>query len=72
MELYIDSNIEGEFEGWDEGKTFKLDNGSEWELSSFQFSFSFSFRPSAKIWRDGGRYFLEVEGMSDKVEVNQL
>jgi hypothetical protein len=72
MELYIDSNIEDEFEGWDDDKTFKLDNGTEWKLSSDKYSYQYSYRPKAKIWRDAGRYYLEVDGMNEKVQVDEI
>ena len=72
MELYIESNIEDEFQGWDDDKTFKLDNGTEWELVNYTYSYMYAYRPKAKIWIDAGRYYLEVEGMSDKVQVNQI
>ena len=72
MTLFIDSYIENEFEGWDNDKIFKLDNGTKWELASYKYAYNYAYRPRAKIWRNGGTYYLEVEGMNEKVHVNQL
>lgn len=71
MQIYIDSNISGVFEGWDGGKVYELDDGSKWELASYTYSYSYSYRPKAVVWQDGGRYFLDVESMSDKQEVRR-
>jgi len=72
MTLFIDSYIESEFEGWDDDKIFKLDNGTKWKLASYRYSYKYAYRPKAKIWSNGGSYYLEVDGMNEKVEVNQL
>ena len=70
MRKLHDSYIVGDFEGWDGDKVYQLDDGSRWELASYQYSYVYSYRPRAQIWEDGGRYLLEVEGMSERVEVH--
>ena len=50
----------------------ELDDGSKWELVSYTYSYSYSYRPRAFIWRDGGRYFLEVQNMKDKQKVREM
>ena len=68
----IDSKISDKFEGWDDGKTYKLDDGSEWKLTSYKYAYKYAYRPNAKIWEDGSRYFLDVEDMDEKVEVRRV
>ena len=72
MQKLIESCIEDEFEGWDGDTVYELDDGSKWKLASYTYSYTYSYRPRAVIWSDGGRYFLEVEGMDDKQEVEQV
>jgi len=72
MQKYKDTYISDEFEGWDGDTIYELDDGTNWELVSYVYSYSYSYRPQATIWRDGGRYYLEVENMSDKQEVRQV
>lgn len=72
VQKYKDSYISDEFEGWDGDSVYELDDGSKWELASYTYSYSYSYRPKAIIWRDGGRYYLEVANMSGKKEVRQV
>ena len=72
MQKHKDSYITGDFEGWDGDAVYELDDGSTWELVSYTYSYSYSYRPRAIIWRDGGRFFLEVQNMSDKQEVREV
>ena len=72
MQKYKDTYIEDEFEGWDGDTTYVLDDGSRWELVNYTYSYSFSYRPKAIIWREGGRYYLEVAGMQDKQQGQEV
>jgi len=72
MQKYKDSHISGDFEGWDGDCIYELDDGSKWELASYKYSYSYNYRPRAIIWRDCGRYYLEVANMSDKQEVREV
>jgi len=72
MQKYKDSYISGDFEGWDGDSIYELEDGSRWELVSYKYSYSYSYRPKATVWRDGGRYYLQVANMSDKQEVREV
>ncbi len=72
MELRYDSRISGEFNGWDGDAVFELDNGTTWQQALYKYKYRYKYRPRAKVWRDGGRYFLEVEGMDERIEVRQI
>ncbi|MHC0462939.1 hypothetical protein [Kosakonia cowanii] len=69
MKLIKKSNLADEFEGWDEGKIYELDDGTKWKSASYTYSYSYSYRPKATMYSDGTRYYLEVEGMGVPVEV---
>ena len=72
MQKIIDSNIVGEFEGWNGDSIYQLDNGTLWKLTVYQYNYAYSYRPKAVIYSDQGSYFLEVEGMGEAVQVNQV
>ena len=72
MQKYKDTYISDEFEGWDGDTVYELDDGSKWKLVSYAYSYTYSYHPKAIIWRDGGRYYLEVANMPDKQEVRQM
>ena len=46
-------------------------NGQIWVQIKYKYKYKsiHSYHPLAQIWKDGSRYFLEVEGMKDKIEV---
>ncbi|MEI7418797.1 hypothetical protein BV921_15040 [Pectobacterium odoriferum] len=72
MKTLKESNLSGEFEGWDDDKIYEFDDGTKWKLASYTYSYSYSYRPKAKLLTDGTRYYLEVEGMGIAVEVVQI
>lgn len=72
VQKYKDTCIADEFEGWDGDTIYELDDGSRWELASYTYSYSYSYRPKAIIWKDGGRFYLEVAGMPGKPEVRKI
>lgn len=71
MEVIFDGRIEDEFEGWDGDKVYELTNGSKWELCSYKYKYIYKYRPKARILGDGGSYYLEVEGLDEKVRVRR-
>lgn len=72
MTLYKDKKIEDEFNGWDGDEIFELNDGSRWQQKNYKYQYKYKYRPDAKIWKDGSRYYLEVECMNDKIEVIKL
>lgn len=72
MHLYKDKKIEGEFNGWDGDAIFELIDGSRWQQIKYKYKYRYKYRPRAKIWKDGSTYYLEVDGMSEKIEVRKL
>lgn len=71
MQKYRQSRIAGEFSGWNAETIYQLDDGTKWKLVRYQYRYKYKYRPRAIIWRDGGRYYLEVDGMDKAVQVNR-
>jgi len=69
MELYLKSRIDRAFKGWTGKGAYKLENGQIWVQTKYKYKHHHSFNPLAKIWKDGSSFFLDVEGMKDKIEV---
>jgi hypothetical protein len=72
MNLVCDSRISGEFKGWDGDTVFILDNGTKWQQARYRYTYRYAYRPRAKIFRDGGRTLLSVEGMNEMLEVRPI
>lgn len=69
---YIESNIDDDFEGYDEGNLYELSNGQIWKQVEYQYSYTYSYRPEVVIYKDGSRYYMKVDGMTDKVQVERI
>lgn len=68
----IETQIEGEFKGWDGETIFKLTNGQIWQQSSYSYTYSYKYRPSVIIFKSGGGFKLQVEGMGQRISVIRL
>lgn len=67
----IESQIDGDFNGWEGETVYKLMNGQVWQQASYTYSYSYSFMPKVLIYQDGGRYFMQV-GDKKAVQVIRL
>lgn len=68
----IESQIEGEFEGWDGETIFKLTNGQIWQQANYAYTYHYAYRPNVIIAKSGGRYIMQVEGVSETINVRRL
>lgn len=68
----IESQIEGDFEGWSGDTVFKLTNGQVWQQSSYAYTYSYRYRPRVLIVSAGGTYVMQVEGVNGKINVERL
>ena len=71
MDLYKESRIEGDFEGFGGDKVYELVDGSRWEQVRYKYRYRYRYRPIVKIWKDGSRFYLDVECMDEKIEVRR-
>lgn len=65
-EAYID----GDFEGWDGSKTYRLDNGEVWKQSDYTYSYSYSYRPRVIILSHSWNHYMSVDN-TDFVKVER-
>jgi hypothetical protein len=63
-------HLKGAFRGFrDTDSVFEFYNGGKWRQNEQKQSFYYAYGPFAKIIEEAGRYRLEVDGMTDSVEV---
>jgi hypothetical protein len=74
MNILLEAHIKGAFTGWSQDKVFVLDHGfhKKWQQVDSNYQFRQIYRPKAKVLQDGAKYYLEVEGMDDMVEVKRV
>jgi hypothetical protein len=68
----IESQIEGEFSGWDGETIFKLTNGQIWQQAAYAYTYSYKYRPKVLIFRTTRGYEMHVEGMDKKIRVIRI
>jgi len=68
----IETQMSGEFEGWDGETIFRLDNGQIWEQSSYNYTYHYAYRPEVIIYSSGGGCKMKVDGVSDTISVRLI
>lgn len=69
----VDSQIDGEFQGWDGDTIFRLRNAQVWQQVSFDYHYHYAFNPDVLIFSTrSGQYKMIVEDVSKTVYVEQL
>lgn len=68
----IETQINGEFTGWDGDTIFKLANGQFWQQDSYAYTYHYAYRPNVLIYYVDGRYKMTVEGVDSSIYVIRL
>ena len=64
--------MKGAFKGFHNRETvFEFVGGGKWRQSAYKYHYHYAYMPSARVVSRDGAYHLEVDGMSDSVEVVQ-
>jgi hypothetical protein len=68
----IESQIDGEFQGWDGETIFKLVNGQIWQQSSYQYYYYYAYMPKVTIYHTDGGYKMKVDGVDQSIFVKRI
>jgi hypothetical protein len=68
----IESQIDGDFEGWEGETIVKLMNGQIWQQSEYYYHYHYAFMPEVLIYKSGGFWKMRVEGVDKAVGVTRL
>ncbi len=68
----IESQIDGEFEGWEGETIVKLTNGEIWQQSEYFYNYHYAFMPKVLIFLSNGGYKMKVDGVEKSVGVSKL
>ena len=72
LKVYIDSQIDGEFEGWEGETIFKLMNGEIWQQISYDYYYEYTYSPTVIIFESSQGYELKVEDIEETILVDQI
>ena len=68
----IESQIDGDFNGWDGETIFKLMNGQIWQQSKYSYHYHYKFMPKIIIYKTESGYKMKVDGDSETVDVKRI
>lgn len=68
----IESQIDGDFEGWEGETIVKLMNGQIWQQTEYYYRYHYSFMPKVLIIKSGGSYKMKVDGIEKLIRVQRL
>jgi len=68
----IETQIDGDFEGWEGETIVKLMNGQIWQQTEYHYHYHYAFMPKVLIYRSGGGYKMKVDGTDKAVGVERL
>jgi hypothetical protein len=72
MELVHEGHLVSHFKGWSGDTVFEFDSGMKWQQARYAYLYHYAYRPRAQVWQDGSRVLLQVEGISEMLEVRRL
>jgi len=62
----IESQIDGDFEGWEGETIYQLRNGQIWQQASYHYHYHYAYAPKVIIYKDSGTYKMQVIGDNDQ------
>jgi hypothetical protein len=70
----IETNIRGDFNGWDDETVYKMDDGSIWQQANYHYHYHYAYHPSVIIYPTrSGACHIKVEDDDDEgVDVIRL
>lgn len=68
----IETQISGEFKGWEGETIFKMMNGQIWQQSAYAYMYNYAYSPTVLIYEYKGSWIMRVEDVAETIEVKQL
>jgi hypothetical protein len=64
--------MDGDFEGWEGERIFKLANGQIWQQVSYAYTYHYAYRSNVLIYKDESVYKMKVKGVDKAITVDSL
>ncbi len=72
QEEIIETQIDGDFEGWEGETIVKLMNGQIWQQTEYYYHYHYAFMPKVTIIKSGAGYKMIVDGSPKAIGVTRL
>ena len=69
---FIESQIDGDSEGWEGETVITLMNGQIWQQVEYYYHYHYSYMPKVLIYKSGSGYKMKVDGIDKAVAVTRL
>ncbi len=66
----IESNIDGEYKGWNGDTIYRLMNGQVWRQSAYHYHYHYAYGPKVVIYPSIGGFKMHVDGDDDDEDVS--
>jgi len=67
-----ETQVDGEFNGWEGETIVKLMNGQIWQQTEYHYEYHYAYMPKVLVYPSGGGFKMKVEGTSQAVGVQRL
>jgi hypothetical protein len=68
----IETQIDGDFEGWEGETIFKMMNGQIWQQSSYDYTYHYAYSPEVLIYEFQGSWIMRVVDVDETINVIKL
>jgi hypothetical protein len=62
----IETNIRGEYGGWNDEVIYKMDNGQIWQQANYHYHYHYAYHPSVIIYPTSRGCHIKVEDDDDE------
>lgn len=69
-DINIESNIDGEYKGWNGATIYRLMNGQVWQQSAYHYHYHYAYAPKVVIYPSVGGYKMSVDGDDDDEDIS--
>jgi len=68
----IETQVDGEFNGWEGETIVKLMNGQIWQQTEYHYHYHYAYMPKVLVYRSAGGFKMKVDGVEKAVGVERL
>ncbi len=73
MSVIEEGQLKGSFNGYKNNDVvFEFFSGKKWKQDEYKYNYHYSYMPRAKIIEEMGWFYLEVDGMHERVRVKRV
>lgn len=72
IESIIETQISGEFKGWQGSTVFKMMNGQIWKQSSYEYHYHYAYSPEVLIYEFEGTWKMKVDEVDEVIAVIRI